>query len=910
MPYQPKIFRHIGKANKESKHFLLRKYLSLGNISSLDWHDLLDEFDYSNFEGFKSYFDDLESSSTIAFVHKKTSTGATMLSIASKQLYSNYHSIPCQKVLNYLVEKTLPMSEDELLRIRNASGRGECWVYKYEALPHARESKKQDTRFLFNELVKCFDVSNINAVKRFVKLFDKAGRINLMYGHSRTIVSSALDRGANYEVVRFLVDELFSQDPDVVHHMSLKKAAKSGEQMQKYIVRQWLLAPSLSEDKLIEIFEVLEYTSVESMKSAIKFFQECGKPNLIYDTFNCEEHRCTIISFALENIARMCKCKKYPFKPRRVAVIKFLVETFEQAGHEDLVYSVTGDRTILDDLCFCGGAAVAELMPYFVDKFIKSGHYEKIFRAEGETILNRLATRGQLGAIRYIISSCKHLEDLGINNPNGTQSVEQLNQFLAADQQAGKATQQLQKDENPKQALHKKYPCTCIHSAAYHGHLAVVKFFANMGVNLDVAGIGVYSDEEPFTVFMPGKIPLTALEMAYYQKHFHIADDLVSRGADPTIHNPTTGEVMFSYNSRFEVNQRLMTKNKYDQHGYTAPVTWGIRVEGPVSQSSEETIYQLALRKSISSVSHTEKACKALSLKYLRRAVQELEHRCKTEVICGVDKSGRTILHWAGLEASDEERLPMILYLSEKFKEYKQEHLFYKQDISGLTVLHIVAGKGDLESVIHLVPKCNQLEDLEKTNQQNEDKNKIAFNRGTVIHVAAAEGHLPVVEYLALCGVDLDTLAMNHEVSAFQAAVNEDKTEVADSVIQCTTIGSVNDDKESSAVVGVTALQLAYENDHEHVVEFLLSRGADPTIREPDGNTGKARVKPLVQRYMGSKRDDETPMEYALRKGLLEKHDNKSMVNHDKIFPRFNQANFKNQQHFSSKRFHYVPVTS
>ncbi len=443
---------------------------------------------------------------------------------------------------------------------------------------------------------------------------------------------------------------------------------------------------------------------------------------------------------------------------------------------------------------------------------------------------------------------------------------------------------------------------TCLHKAAIMKKIDVVSLLVTYGADVDIRSI--YDRTALQSVLLTinrhlGSVDDYKKQIAALQHNGEFASTYINRRS--VYKNDSVSEYIVSL-------ERLMTTEMDEANSYKDIANYLLSVgaerivvsDGPKLQKHIKGIERVDHEDGSTSYMYKETTMsqennKQTAIQYARRprtnsendivlvdvldlpTVKSIFKMCKEEqksdLIFSSDLLDNTVLHQVALDAPEDDRLEVIKYVVRTFEKAGKSELIYKMNVSGLTALHIVAGKGDLESVRFIVSKCREFAQLDETNADNKtsSKFKTSYSNGTVIHVAAAAGHRHVVEYLAKnCGVELDVKGMGHVLNAFQMALSDQQCDDLDSLqafsagtesmFQCSTIGQM--DVETAS--GVTALQVAYDNKHYDIVELLVHLGADPTIRNEDGTNTTYTVA-----AQSDKREDETWFQYAARKGKL-----------------------------------------
>jgi hypothetical protein len=96
---------------------------------------------------------------------------------------------------------------------------------------------------------------------------------------------------------------------------------------------------------------------------------------------------------------------------------------------------------------------------------------------------------------------------------------------------------------------------------------------------------------------------------------------------------------------------------------------------------------------------------------------------------------------------------------------------------------------------------------------------------------AVAEEHLDVVKELLVRGADL-TMVNHSQATALHIAAHSHNTEILGEIIEALLAERENLNAQDDH--GRTALHQAAEGGHEHAIELLLRKGADPTILDDD----------------------------------------------------------------------------
>ncbi|XP_065208838.1 uncharacterized protein LOC135837476 [Planococcus citri] len=181
----------------------------------------------------------------------------------------------------------------------------------------------------------------------------------------------------------------------------------------------------------------------------------------------------------------------------------------------------------------------------------------------------------------------------------------------------------------------------------------------------------------------------------------------------------------------------------------------------------------------------------------------------------------------------------------------KEPHPDYKQILGGYTLLHIAARNGSLEVVEYLLQKGANV-------NAKHDSNEIP------LFEAARNGHLEVVKLLILKGSQVNTRVLNGSAPLHMAAVNGHKevvevllTNGADLNIACKTflntplhhatkeghlevikvLMTYKANPNVSTSVGLTPLHLAAEHGYSEIVTYLIKHGANVDAREKNMST-------------------------------------------------------------------------
>ena len=140
-------------------------------------------------------------------------------------------------------------------------------------------------------------------------------------------------------------------------------------------------------------------------------------------------------------------------------------------------------------------------------------------------------------------------------------------------------------------------------------------------------------------------------------------------------------------------------------------------------------------------------------------------------------------------------------------------------DDDGVTPLMAIASQGSVEGLTLVI---DSLKKTMSDDQLKEHINRFSFSGGSSVMFAAAGGHVDCTKHLIELGADVVAIAR-----ATPEYLEKLKQMIADGTMT----------EEEPHIDGVTALHVAAEGGHLATVELLLSKGADPTVKDDEGRT-------------------------------------------------------------------------
>jgi ankyrin repeat protein len=362
---------------------------------------------------------------------------------------------------------------------------------------------------------------------------------------------------------------------------------------------------------------------------------------------------------------------------------------------------------------------------------------------------------------------------------------------------------------------------TSLHVATFGGHLEVVKYLIEKGVNVNTRNL--WSDKTPLHWAARGK-GKPPLHWAACGGNLEMVKYLIEKGTDVNTKNKneTTPLHWAAFGGHFEVVKYLIEKG----------------ADVNVKDKYDNTPLHLAAMEG-----HLE------IVKYLIEKGVDVNAKNKGDEI--------TPLH----AAASGGHLEVVKYLIEK------DAVVNTKNKNNETPLHAAVNEGHLEVVEYLIEKGADVN----------VKDKYANTPLQLhLHLAAFEGHLEVVKYLIEKGADVNTKNKNDETPLHKAALRGHLEIIKYLIEKGADVNTKNNDDE-------TPLYLAMSNGYQEVVEYLMKKGADVNTKNENDETPLHKaaheghlevVEYLIEKgaYVNTKNKyyGETPLHKAAFEGHLE----------------------------------------
>nr|XP_054775107.1 ankyrin-1-like [Lytechinus pictus] len=296
-----------------------------------------------------------------------------------------------------------------------------------------------------------------------------------------------------------------------------------------------------------------------------------------------------------------------------------------------------------------------------------------------------------------------------------------------------------------------------LHTAAQNGHLDVVKYLIGEGVEVNTGN----------------NYGLTALQSAAYNGHLDVVKFLTSQRAEVNKGN----------------NDGVTALHIAAQKGHLDVVKYLIGEGAEVNKGKNDGLTALYIAAQIG---HLD------VVKYLIGEGAEVNKG---------NNDGMTALHIAAQKG----HLDVVKYLIGEGVEVNTGNNY------GLTALQSAAYNGHLDVVKFLT-------------SQRAEVNKGNNDGVTALHIAAQKGHLDVLKYLIGEGAEVNT-GNNDGVTALHIAAQKGHLDVVKYLIsQRAEVNKGNND-------GVTALHIAAQKGHLDVLKYLIGEGAEVNTGNNDGVT-------------------------------------------------------------------------
>ena len=351
--------------------------------------------------------------------------------------------------------------------------------------------------------------------------------------------------------------------------------------------------------------------------------------------------------------------------------------------------------------------------------------------------------------------------------------------------------------------------CIGMIEAAKKGHLEMVQYLVELGVDKDKAGNDGW----------------TALLVAAGNGHLVVVQYLLQQGADKEKANNDCASPFYiaAANGHLGVVRYLVEmgadKEKAADDGWTPLLA--------AAQKGHLTVVQYLVEQGADKDKANNDGASSLYIAAANGHLGIVQYLIEI----GANKDKATNNGWTTplLAAAMNGHLGVVQYLVELGADKE------KAENEGWTALIVAAHEGRLAVVQYLV-------------EMGADKDKAENNGWSPLYIAAQNGHLAVVKYLVEHGADKEK-AINKGWTALHVAALNGHLAVVQYLIE---IGA---DKDKANNGGTSPLFVAAQNGHLTVVQFLLQQGADINKatndrRRPIDVAANEEIKKLIRDEM------------------------------------------------------------